>query len=140
MTGREARKKSLYTVPSSPEEPPELLIGQCACGHRFFPPHRYGCEACGADEAGISIERTPAEGEIRSYAVTHFQTRSDGSGPLLVGEVLLDAGPCVAAVIDSPEETGLEAGLRVSGRLVPVGEEGGRTIVDCVFVPEGGDA
>jgi uncharacterized OB-fold protein len=140
MTTRVARKKSLFTVPSSPEDPPELLGGSCTCGHLFFPPHRYGCEVCGGDEGRISIVKMPARGVIKSYAVAHLQNRPAGRGPLVVGEVLLDAGPCVTAVLDSRDENKLTVGGRVSGKLVSVGEESGRVIVDCVFAPEGGDA
>jgi len=82
----------------------------------------------------------PACGVLKSYAVSRLQTRADGDGPLVVGEILLDSGPCVTTVIDSRDDKNLTVGGRVSGKLVAVGEEKGRTIVDCVFAPEGGDA
>jgi uncharacterized OB-fold protein len=119
---------------------PELLGGRCTCGHLFFPPHRYGCEVCGGGEESITIVKLPSRGEIKSFAVTRLQNRYDGKGPLIVGEVLLDDGPCVVSVIDCLDENDLTVGLRVSGKLVPAGEEGGRAIVDFVFAPEGGDA
>lgn len=140
MSAREARRKTLFTVPPSADEPPELLGGRCRCGHRFFPPHRFGCEACGAAGDQLSEIRMAARGVIRAYAATHFQMRRDGQGPRVVGAVLLDEGVRVVGTIECAGEGALRVGERVSGRLVEVGEEGGRAIVDLVFVPEGGAA
>jgi uncharacterized OB-fold protein len=136
VSRRIARKKTLFTVPPSPDEAPALLGGRCSCGHVFFPPQRMGCDVCGAAGDAIEIVELAAGGVLKSFAMTHRRTRPGGGSPLVVGVVALDGGPVIEVVIDADDESVLSVGQRVSGRLVDVGEDGaGQTVVDCFFAP-----
>ena len=137
MSARVARKKTLFSVPESPDEPPALLVGRCSCGHRFFPPQRLGCEQCGAFGDSIAIAPLAARGVLKTFATAVRQTRPGGDAPLSVGGVLLDDGPFVEVVLDVDDAGALAPGLRVSGRLVTVGEDdAGHAVVDLFFAPE----
>jgi len=134
-----AKKKTVFTVPDSPTEKPSLLGGRCSCGYLFFPPHRFGCEACGAAPEAINIIEIETRGVLKSFAASHRQTRTDVPSPLIFGLVLLDIGLAVMTTIHVEDENKLAIGQRVHGLLVPCGQDDqGRTIVDCLFVPEGG--
>ena len=139
MTQRIARHETLFTVPEAEDTPPALLAGRCSCGHIFFPPHRFGCEACGAGPDEIAIIEIAAKGILRAFACSHRETHPDGSTPYIVGEVLLDAGPALPVVLTARHETSLSPGMRVVGKLVPDKEnDKGQVYVDCFFAPEGG--
>lgn len=139
MKERLPRQKSLFTVPASVEDPPSLLCGRCSCGHVFFPPHRFGCEDCGAGQEAITISEEPATGILKAFAVVHGQSRPDGKGPLVVGRVLLDNGPSIMATLDVENQGELAAGQRVCGTLVPDGRDTKEKIpVDLLFTLKGG--
>ncbi len=138
MIQRIARQKTLFTVPDTEETPPALLTGRCACGYLFFPPHRFGCESCGAGPEAISIVETAAKGVLRAFALSHRETHPDGSTPYIIGQVVLDAGPAISVVLETKDKSSLSSGQRVIGKLVPIKEnEKGQVIVDCLFAPEG---
>lgn len=139
MTLRVPRQESLFTVPASPGDPPALLCGECSCGHVFFPPHRFGCEACGAGPDAVSVVEYPARGTLKAFTAVHGQSRPDGKSPLVLGQVLLDSGPSIAAILDVQDQESLVAGEKVYGTLVPAVEDSkGRTVVDLLFSTEGG--
>jgi uncharacterized OB-fold protein len=139
MTRRIATKKTLFTVPPTPDRPPALLGGRCCCGHVFFPPQRFGCDVCGAHGDRIQIVELAASGVLKAFAVAHRQRRADGTSPPVVGSVILDEGPAVEVMLDTEDDSGLFAGQRVHGRLVETGrDDEGRSLVDCRFTPEGG--
>jgi hypothetical protein len=138
MSRRIAKKKTLFTVPTSPGETPALRGGRCSCGHVFFPPQQLGCDVCGAAGAAIEIVELAGGGILRTFATAHRQKRPGSTAPLIFGTVLLDDGPAVEVVIDAEDEAFLAAGQRVHARLVEVGEdEDGHTLVDCFFASEG---
>jgi hypothetical protein len=138
MSRRIAKKKTLFTVPASPDEAPALRGGRCRCGHVFFPPQQLGCDVCGAAGDAIEIVDLAGAGTLRTYATAHRQQRPGSSAPLIFGTVLLDDGPAVEVVIDAEDEAVLAVGQTVRARLVEVGEdEDGHTLVDCFFAPEG---
>lgn len=138
MPGRAARKSTLYTVPDSPDARPALLGGHCSRGHVFFPAHRLGCDVCGALPEEIEIVELAASGVLKSVVTAHRQRRVDGSGPLVVGTVLLDDGPAVEVVLDADDAGDLSVGQRVHGTLVEgAKDEKGRTLVDLVFEADG---
>ena len=139
MTQQIARHETLFTVPEAQDAPPALLAGRCLCGYVFFPPHRFGCEACGAGPDEISIVEIAARGILKSFARSHLETHPDGGTPYIVGEVLLDEGPALPVVLAARDETSLSPGMRVVGKLVPdKPDDQGRVYVDCHFAPEGG--
>ncbi len=138
MTQRIAKKKALFTVPGTENTPPSLLAGQCTCGYLFFPPHRFGCEACGAGPEAITILEIPAKGVLKAFGRSHREAPREGSAPYIIGQILLDAGPAITAVIETNDENTLSPGQRVIGKLVPVKKNHeGQVIVDCLFAPEG---
>ncbi len=138
MTQQIAKQKTLFTVPDTAETPPSLLTGLCSCGYLFFPPHRFGCEACGAGPEAISIIETTARGVLKAFALSHREAHPDGSTPYIIGQVVLDAGPAISVVLETRENSRLSIGQRVIGKLVPVKKnDKGQIIVDCLFAPEG---
>jgi len=106
----------------------------------FFPPHRFGCEACGESPDALSIVKHPAAGTLKAFTVVHGQSRPDGKVPLVLGQVLLDSGPSIAAILDVEDQESLAAGQKVYGTIVPAGPEDskGRTTVDLLFSTKGG--
>jgi uncharacterized OB-fold protein len=65
----------------------------------FFPPHDFGCEACGAIPARVEPMALAGAGVLRSMAVVHRHGGSSIQAPFTVGEIALDAGPMVRAVL-----------------------------------------
>jgi uncharacterized OB-fold protein len=133
-----ARQKRLFTLPDSPKEKPALLGGRCSCGHVFFPPHRFGCDRCGAPPEEIEIAKLEARGVLTCFAVAHRQSRPDGDTPLVVGTVSLDSGPAVEVMLDVRDADALSVGQRVEGRLLEGRrDDAGRTRFEFAFAPEG---
>ena len=134
MSERVAKRPTLFTVPAAPSSETVLLGTRCPAGHVSFPPQRMGCEVCGALGDGIETAELAASGTLTSFAMAHRQQRPGSASPLVVGTIVLDAGPAVEVVLDVDDTRELSCGLRVVGHLVPVGEdESGRPIVDCFF-------
>jgi uncharacterized OB-fold protein len=137
MSERIAAKATLLNVPTAPDQPPTLRGSRCSCGHTSFPPQSLGCNVCGADVAAVSLA---AAGTLHSFAMAHRQKRPGADTPLVVGAVLLDDGPLIEVVIDAVDASGLAVGCRMLGRLVSLETNAeGQTIVDCQFVPDGGE-
>jgi len=133
---RVAKKRTLFTVPPAPSIETRLLGSRCRNGHLAFPPQSAGCEVCGA--YGDEIERVElaATGTLRTFARAHRQQRPGSDAPLVIGTVVLDAGPAVEVVLDVDDADTLECGQRVAGHLVEVDEdESGDRVVDCYFTP-----
>jgi len=136
MARRVSRKKTLFTAPDAPDAQPAILCGRCECGHVFFPAQRLGCDRCGAHGDRIEIVEVAARGVLRAFATAHRAQRPEGAEPLVVGTVMLDAGPVFEAVLDAREEA-LAVGQRVDGRLVESGrDDAGQIVLDCRFAPE----
>src|SRR5262245_4531150 len=109
----------LFTVDAG--EAPSLLGRRCAdCGYVFFPPHDFGCEACGALPQRVEALALAGAGVLRSVAVVHRHGGSSILAPFTVGEIALDAGPMVRAVLVGDER--FVIGDRVRSKLwtVPV--------------------
>jgi len=134
MSERVAKRPTLFIVPAAPSRETVLLGTRCSGGHVSFPPQQMGCEVCGAHGEDIETIELAASGTLTTYAMAHRQQRPGSDSPLVVGSIVLDAGPAVEVVLDVDDTEGLSSGLRVVGHLVPVGEdESGRPIVDCFF-------
>jgi uncharacterized OB-fold protein len=140
-----ARRPLLHTVPESPDETPSFRGIRCtACDAVFFPPHRYGCESCGAGPDRIEPELLSGSGALRSFATVYRHLLPQPKTPFVIGIVELDAGPELEAILVSEDEKTWAAGSRVRATLVPGGQnDEGQEIVDCRFTaaPAGeGDA
>jgi hypothetical protein len=130
-----AYHEGLYD-PSS--ERPQLIGSRCAaCQSTFFPPLGVGCEKCGAD--GDQLRETPigAVGVLHSVATVHLHAGKDMEAPFTVGEIQLDDGPLIRAVMKDQVAVD-QIGARVSAEWVVAntGEEGG-DIVEPRFVLDG---
>ena len=137
MSERVAKSPTLFSVPAEPSSETVLLGTRCSGGHVAFPPERMGCEVCGAHGDEIENIELAASGTLTTFAMAHRQQRAGSTSPLVVGTVVLDAGPAVDVVLDVDDTAELSCGLRVVGHLVPVAEdESGRSIVDCFFAAE----
>jgi hypothetical protein len=83
------------------------------CGAVLFPPNPHGCERCGA----ITLEpaEVAAAGTLRSFAVVHLHPRR--ATPYTIGEIELDAGPTVRALLSPAAEPriGSRVAATVSG-------------------------
>jgi uncharacterized OB-fold protein len=100
----------LYSLDSG--DFPSLLARRCAdCGYVFFPPHAFGCEVCGALPERTEPTRLAAVGVLRSFATVHRHGGAGIEAPFVVGEIALDAGPMVRAVIAGEHE------LRIGDRM-----------------------
>ncbi len=140
MNERIAKKRTLFTVPPDLDGEPRLLGARCSGGHLFFPPQKMGCDVCGAHGDDIEIIELAASGVLRTFALAHRQQRPGSAAPLVIGSVVLDAGPAVEVILDVDDPAALRNGQHVVGHLVAVGEDDeGRQIVDCFFAPTGGE-
>ncbi len=124
---------TLYDAPAGGAEVLADLHGRrcAACGHVFFPPQDYGCEACGAAGDRLAPQDLPGRGALVASARVHQHPLA----PFTVGTVLLDAGPAVTALIDAPPG-GLAPGARVRARLVRSDERDGREVMELRFAAE----
>lgn len=91
----------------------DLLIQECACGHRQFYP-RAVCTACG--ERDPSFVPSAGEGTVYAYTVCHvpgdvgFAERT----PYPVATVALDEGPRILAFVDAdPDAVAVETPVEV---------------------------
>ena len=79
---------------AEPCEPPALRGRRCtACGYVFFPPHDFGCDACGELPERVQPMAIEGAGVLRSVAVVHRHGGGSIEVPFTVGEIALDAGP-----------------------------------------------
>jgi uncharacterized OB-fold protein len=137
MIRRVALRETLFTVPEAPDAPPALLCGRCRCGHVFFPAQRLGCERCGAHGDDIRIVEVPAQGVLRTFATAWRPRPAAGESPMVVGTVMLDAGPAFEVTLAAREEE-LRVGQRVHGVLVESArDDAGQVLMDCRFAPDG---
>jgi uncharacterized OB-fold protein len=88
----------------------------------FFPPHAFGCEVCGALPERTEPAELDAVGVLRSFATVHRHGGTGIEAPFVVGEIALDAGPMVRAVIAGGHE--LRIGDRVRALLWTVPASG----------------
>ena len=137
MSERVAKRQTLFTIPTASGSETKLLGTRCSNGHLSFPPQQSGCEVCGAYGDEIESVELDASGTLGSFVVARRQQRPGSSAaPLVIGTVVLDAGPAVEVVLDVDDARLLSRGQHVTGHLVEVAEdESGRPIVDCFFAP-----
>lgn len=132
MTERISAELSLHGTGAAGSAPPLLHGRRCtACGHVFFPPQSYGCEACGAPPECLAAEELAGVGTL----VASVEVLRHPLAPFTVGTVTLDAGPTVPAVVESPEGP-LVPGTRMRAILFVAGDEAGHDVVDLRFARE----
>ena len=103
MPERRPAVPGLYAIDDG--DSPSLDGRRCRdCGYVFFPPHAFGCEVCGALPERTEPIALAGKGVLRSFAVVHRHGGGDAETPLIVGEIALDAGPTVRAVLQGREE------------------------------------
>lgn len=123
MPERRPAVPGLYSIDDG--DSPPLEGRRCLdCGYLFFPPHGFGCEACGALPERVERAALEGAGVLRSLAVVHRHGGGGIEAPFTVGEIALDAGPMVRAVL-----TGSEA-LAIGDRV--------RSVLCAVTAPAGG--
>jgi uncharacterized OB-fold protein len=115
MSPRRPAVPGLYSIDDG--DSPALHGRRCRdCGYVFFPPHDFGCESCGAAPERVEAAALAGAGELRSFAVVHRHRGAGIEAPFTVGEIALDDGPMVRAVIAGHDE--LRIGDRMRTRLV----------------------
>ena len=87
------------------------------CAALFFPPLTLGCAVCGS--TALDDTRLAAAGELRSFATVHLHRGNDIEAPFTVGEIVLDDGPVIRALLTSND--GFAIGDRVVAEWVVVG-------------------
>ncbi len=80
-----------------------LLGVECtSCGAVRVPYQSYGCEVCGATASSLRRVELPAVGRLRdATSVFRHPTRTV---PFMLGEIELEAGPVVLALLSNDEE------------------------------------
>ncbi len=115
-----------------------VLLRACKCsicGYVFFPPHGYGCESCGAGPQATAEELVEPSGVASSVATVHHNPFA-ADVPYAIAEIMLDSGPTIRGLLDSPVGQGASIGSRVSGTLVPNGTRRGEAdVLELRFSP-----
>ena len=120
----------LYSIDASGS--PSLDGRRCRdCGYVFFPPHDFGCEACGALPQRTDPVALPGDGVLRALAVVH-RHGGGGEAPFTVGEIALDAGPTVRAALRSDDRLAIGDRMRATLWSVPVAA-GSEKLVELRF-------
>jgi len=93
-------EEGFFTIPEDRAEAPRLLGSRCTrCGEIFFP-RRVVCASCLA--AALEDTRLGPHGTLYTFTVVHvplFGTRRADAGSYAVGQVDLDEGPRVQAIL-----------------------------------------
>lgn len=84
------------------------------CGMLLFPPQKFGCPRCGAQGATLTPAAIPTVGRLHSFAVVNLH--HSYPTPYTIGEVELDAGPLIRALLDDSVPHRLND--RLEGRVV----------------------
>ena len=101
---------------------PRLRATRCgSCGTRYFPPQRFGCEECGADGDALADELIDGSGTVNASATVHHHPFGLAV-PFAVAEIVLDAGPTVRGLLDTPTDEGVRPGDRVGAVVVSSGD------------------
>lgn len=130
-------ERALFT--SGGDDRPRLRATRCdVCGTRYFPPQRFGCEACGADGDALADELIEGWGTVHASTTVHHHPFGLPV-PFAVAEILLDAGPTVRGLLDTATDDGVRPGDRVGAVVVPSAPRSEATSTDllCFSVGEG---
>jgi len=87
----------------------------------FFPPQRYGCEACGAPPDQLEPATLGGRGLLHSFATVHLHQGKGIEAPFTVGVIVLDDGPAIRSILTG--RAGFKAGDRMEATMVPQGSD-----------------
>lgn len=108
---RQAIAADLYDADA---ETPRLNGTRCErCEMVSFPPMRWGCERCGADESALFPCHLAACGTVHASVTVHMHHSAEISVPFAVAEIVLDDGPLVLALLADPTDVDVHVGDRV---------------------------
>lgn len=95
----------------------ELLLQVTRCRDDdivAFPPQRYGCLRCGADPKKHDLETVPAAGVIVDVVDVHRHRGPGPQAPFRIGDIRLNSGPTIRALVGSSAGPGSEVEGTVS--------------------------
>ncbi len=129
------RQASLFRVSDTGGQPPPLTGCRCKeCGFIMFPPQAYGCERCGTGQDHLEPFDLKGHGVLKSFAIIHGHHFQSENLPTVLGEVILDEGPVVQAMLYCRDESELAIGCSVHSVLLEnETDKKGNTVVDCLF-------
>jgi hypothetical protein len=144
MSTPETFKPALYAAEGTPSVPdhPSFKGGKCrSCGYVFFPLQTYGCEVCGSTGDALQPLALGGSGTLISSATVHIHApRAPAAkdtrplaAPFTIGSIKLDDGPTVRTLLVDVDERTLQPGQRMVTRLVPVGSDDARPVLDLRF-------
>jgi uncharacterized OB-fold protein len=144
MSTSEILKPALYAAEGTAAVPdhPSLRGGNCSrCGYVFFPLQTYGCEVCGSTGDALQPVALAGSGTLIASSVVHIHApRAPAAkdtrplaAPFTIGSVKLDDGPTVRTLLVDVDQRSLQPGQRMVTRLVPVGSDDTRHVVDLRF-------
>lgn len=129
-------KAGYFTVPESPEAPPEVMCTRCQdCGEYFFP-RRLVCAKClSRKTADVQV---PARGTLYSFTFVHMPLfgsmrieHMEGYG---VGQIDLPEGPRLQVPLAGKKDD-FRVGMSLVGELDALREENGQELVIIRFKP-----
>lgn len=123
MDQPELAEPTLYRL--AEDNRPLLRAKRCTdCGAVAFPPQSYGCETCGAGADALIDAELDCAGVVNASTTVHPRL-AGSAAPFAVAEIVLDAGPTIRAMLNTPTDDGVRVGERVRGVLVPVSGDPG---------------
>jgi uncharacterized OB-fold protein len=127
--------EGLFTMPSSPDERPQLIGSRCkACGEVFCP-KRLICAHCYEQDAEeISLS---GKGKLYTYTIIRAPVLGyQGPIPFVVGQIELPEGLTIQSILTGCEPERLEIGMPMEITLGKLEEdEAGNEIVTYMFKP-----
>jgi uncharacterized OB-fold protein len=119
---RTAAQPGLYDPAA---ETPSLAGSRCGeCGRIAFPPVAIGCDVCGSGEGSLETVDLETAGRLHSFGIVR-RHHGDIDVPFAVGEVRLDAGPLIRAMM-APGQGELAIGQRMHAvwQVTRAGDQG----------------
>lgn len=141
MSRPELLKPDTYTENGTSAHPgrPALQGGRCVCGTVFFPMQTYGCEVCGAYGDALEKQALSGVGTLVSSATVYINMGQPKLAvpdvPFVVGEIALDDGPVIRAILAGAAEGTLVPGQRMATALVEIGDDERGHFRDLRFTP-----
>ena len=127
--------EGLFTMPSSPDERPQLIGSRCSVCGEVFCPKRLICAHCYEQDVGEIF--LSGKGELYTYTVVRAPVLGyQGPIPFIVGEIELPEGLIIQSILTGCEPEGLEIGMAMEITLGKLEEdEAGNEIVTYMFRP-----
>jgi len=127
--------EGLFTMPSSPDERPQLIGSRCSVCGEVFCPKRLICAHC--YEQDVEEIFLSGKGELYTYTVVRAPVLGyQGPIPFIVGEIELPEGLIIQSILTGCEPEGLEIGMAMEITLGKLEEdEAGNEIVTYMFRP-----